>query len=63
LFLAAQTIGGVVSSLILGPISQKRGSHLVMRATMILALIPPLIGLLLYSSRRTTRRWRQSERF
>ncbi len=48
LFLAAQTIGGTVSSLILGPISQKRGSHIVMRATMILALIPPLMGLLLY---------------
>ena len=48
LFLAAQTIGGVVSSLILGSISQKRGSHIVMRATMLLALIPPLIGLLLY---------------
>jgi MFS family permease len=48
LFLAAQTIGGVVSSLILGPISQKHGSHIVMRATMILALIPPLMGLLLY---------------
>ncbi len=48
LFLAAQTIGGVVSSLILGPVSQRRGSHIVMRATMILGLIPPLLGLLLY---------------
>ena len=48
LFLAAQTIGGVVASLILGSISQKRGSHIVIRATMILALIPPLMGLLLY---------------
>jgi MFS family permease len=48
LFLIAQTIGGVVSSLILGSISQKRGSHLVIRAAMILALIPPLMGLLLY---------------
>ena len=48
LFLAAQTIGGVTSSLILGPISQKRGSHIVVRATMTLALIPPLMGLLLY---------------
>ncbi len=48
LFLAAQTIGGMVASLILGSISQKRGSHIVMRATMVLALIPPLIGLLLY---------------
>jgi MFS family permease len=48
LFLAAQTIGGVASSLILGPISQKRGSHIVIRATMILALIPPIMGLFLY---------------
>jgi MFS family permease len=48
LFLAANTIGGVVSSLILGTISQRRGSHIVMRATMILALLPPLLGLLLY---------------
>ncbi len=47
LFLAAQTIGGVVSSLILGPISQKRGSHIVLRATMALALIPPIAALLL----------------
>lgn len=48
LFLAAQTIGGVTSSLILGPISQKRGSHIVIRATMLLALIPPILGLLLF---------------
>ena len=48
LSLAAQTIGGVVSSLILGPISQRRGSHIVIRAAMALALIPPLMGLLLY---------------
>jgi MFS family permease len=48
LFLIAQTIGGVAASLILGSISQKRGSHLVMRATMILALIPPFLALLLY---------------
>jgi MFS family permease len=47
LFLAAQTLGGVTSSLILGPISQKRGSHLVIRATMVLALIPPIMALLL----------------
>lgn len=48
LFLAAQTLGGVVSSLILGPVSQKRGSHIVLRATMLLGLIPPLLGMLLY---------------
>jgi MFS family permease len=48
LFLIAQTIGGVASSLTLGPISQKRGSHIVMRATMILGLIPPILALLLY---------------
>jgi MFS family permease len=47
LFLAAQTIGGVVSSLILGSISQRRGSHIVIRATMLLALIPPAMALLL----------------
>ncbi|HTP07453.1 MAG TPA: MFS transporter [Anaerolineae bacterium] len=48
LFLAAQTVGGVVSSLILGPISQRRGSHIVVRATMILGVIPPILGLLLF---------------
>jgi predicted MFS family arabinose efflux permease len=48
LFLIAQTIGGVTASLTLGPISQKRGSHTVMRATMILALFPPILALLLY---------------
>ena len=48
LFLAAFTIGGVVASLILGSVSQRRGAHIVMRATMTLALIPPLLGLLLY---------------
>ncbi|CAG0934613.1 hypothetical protein TFLX_03587 [Thermoflexales bacterium] len=47
LFLAAQTIGGVTSSLILGSISQKRGAHIVMRIAMLLALIPPLLALLL----------------
>ena len=47
LFLAAQTLGGTVSSLILGPISQKRGAHIVMRATMLLALVPPIAALLL----------------
>jgi MFS family permease len=47
LFLIAQTIGGVTSSLILGPISQKRGSHIVIRITMLLALIPPVMALLL----------------
>jgi MFS family permease len=46
-FLIAQTVGGVVASLILGSISQKRGSHIVMRATMLLALIPPSVALLL----------------
>ena len=48
LFLAANTIGGVTASLILGSISQRRGSHIVMRATMLLALIPPITALLLY---------------
>jgi MFS family permease len=47
LFLIAQTIGGVAASLILGSISQKRGSHIVIRSTMLLALIPPIMALLL----------------
>jgi MFS family permease len=47
LFLAAQTVGGVASSLICGVISQRRGSHIVIRITLILALIPPLMALLL----------------
>jgi MFS family permease len=59
LFLAAQTIGGMVSSLILGSISQKRGSTLSSASTMLLALIPPC-GLLLTFARRTMRRWRRS---
>jgi MFS family permease len=48
LFLIAQTIGGTASSLILGPISQKRGSHVVIRLSMLLALVPPATALLLY---------------
>jgi MFS family permease len=48
LFLAAQTVGGVVSSLIFGSVSQKRGSPAVIRATMVLASIPPIMGLLLF---------------
>ncbi len=48
LFLAAQTIGGVVSSLILGAVSQRRGAPVVIRVTMLLALIPPLLALLLF---------------
>ena len=47
LFLAATTVGGVVSSLICGSISQRRGSHIVIRITMSLALIPPVLALLL----------------
>jgi len=47
LFLAAQTIGGAVSSFILGSVSQRYGSRIVIRATMILGLIPPVLALLL----------------
>jgi MFS family permease len=47
LFLAATTVGGVASSLICGAISQRRGSHIVIRITMTLALIPPFMALLL----------------
>jgi MFS family permease len=47
LFLAAQTVGGVLSSLILGPISMRKGSPYVIRVTMMLALLTPLMALLL----------------
>ena len=47
LFLAAQTVGGVISSLVLGPISLKRGSPYVIRVTMTVAAATPLIALLL----------------
>ena len=47
LFLAAQTVGGVVSSLICGSLSQRYGSPVVIRITMALALLPPVLALLL----------------
>ncbi|MBP7688926.1 MAG: MFS transporter [Thermoflexales bacterium] len=45
--LAAQTIGGVISALVLGPISERYGSRIVIRITLCLALIPPALGVLL----------------
>jgi MFS family permease len=47
LCLAAQTIGGVLSALITGAISERRGSSIVIRITLLLALVPPALGLLL----------------
>ncbi|MFN8596093.1 MAG: MFS transporter [Anaerolineae bacterium] len=46
-FLAAQTIGGVVSALITGSISERYGARIVIRMTMLLAMIPPVLGILL----------------
>lgn len=46
-FQAAQTVGGVVAALLLGPMSERRGARAVIRVTMGLALIPPVLGLLL----------------
>jgi hypothetical protein len=46
-FLAAQTIGGVVSALITGAVSERYGSRIVIRITMCLALVPPVLGVLL----------------
>lgn len=46
-FLAAQTIGGVISALVLGPVSERHGSRIVIRITLLLALIPPALGVLL----------------
>lgn len=45
--LAAQTIGGVISALMLGPISERCGSHIVIRITLLLAMAPPALGVLL----------------
>lgn len=47
-FLAAQTVGGVVSALLLGPLSERRGAKAVIRVTMALALVPPTLGLVLH---------------
>ncbi len=47
LFLAAQTLGGVVGSLILGAISERRGSQLVIRLSMFLSMVPPVMALLM----------------
>lgn len=46
-FLAAQTIGGVVSALITGAVSERYGSRIVIRITLCLAMIPPALGVVL----------------
>jgi MFS family permease len=45
--LAAQTIGGVIGALVLGQVSTRCGSHLVIRITLLLAMVPPALGVLL----------------
>jgi predicted MFS family arabinose efflux permease len=45
--LAAQTIGGVISALVLGPVSERYGSRIVIRITLCLAMVPPALGVLL----------------
>ncbi|HZY41186.1 MAG TPA: MFS transporter, partial [Anaerolineae bacterium] len=46
-FLAAQTIGGIVSALITGAVSERYGSRIVIRLTLVLAMVPPALGVLL----------------
>ena len=46
-FLAAQTIGGIVSALITGAVSERYGSRIVIRVTLVLAMAPPALGVLL----------------
>ncbi|HEY4722076.1 MAG TPA: MFS transporter [Anaerolineae bacterium] len=48
LFLAAQTIGGVLSAAILGVVNERYGSAIVVRMTQLLALIPPVLGAALH---------------
>ena len=47
-FIAAQTIGGIVASLWLGRLSERKGSTAVIRVTTLLAAGVPLIALLLH---------------
>ncbi len=48
LFLAAQTIGGVISSVALGALNERRGSTVVVRISMLLALVPPILAVVLH---------------
>jgi MFS family permease len=48
LFLAAQTIGGVLSAAVLGVVNERYGSAIVVRMTQLLALIPPVLGAVLH---------------
>lgn len=49
LFIAAQTIGGIVASVALGRLSERRGSTAVIRVTTILAATVPLIAFVLHA--------------
>ena len=48
LFLAAQTVGGVLSGALLGVVNERHGSAIVVRFTQLLALIPPVLGTVLH---------------
>jgi MFS family permease len=48
LFLAAQTLGGVLSSGVLGAISSRRGAAAIVKISMVLAMLPPLLAVLLH---------------
>lgn len=48
LLIAAQTIGGIVASLLLGRLSERKGSAAVIRVTMALAASAPLVALVLH---------------
>lgn len=48
LFLAAQTIGGVIFSLLLGAVNERRGSMVVVRISMLLAMVPPILAVVLH---------------
>ncbi len=48
LFLAAQTIGGVISSVALGALNERRGSTVVVPISMLLAMVPPILAVILH---------------
>ncbi|HJW84157.1 MAG TPA: MFS transporter [Anaerolineae bacterium] len=53
LFIAAQTIGGIVASLLLGRLSARKGSVSVIQITTLLAAGGPLLALMLHLAGRT----------
>ena len=48
LFLAEQTVGGILASVVLGMISERHGSTAVVKLSMLLSLAPPILAVVLH---------------